>query len=77
MRFNESSQRISVHFKELQIVGTGSQLEKYEGPYEVSPQITTQTLETKQKIMDEDIQIREIPFCRVSNIKGGETVTIG
>ena len=77
MRFSESSQRIPVHFKELQLVGTGSQLENYEGPYEVTPKITAQTLETKQKFMDKDIQIREIPYYRVSNIKGGDTVTIG
>jgi hypothetical protein len=49
----------------------------FDGPYEVTPTVETQTLETAQKVMDSDLTIKAIPCYRVSNTAGGSTVYIG
>ena len=51
--------------------------ERYTGEYEVTPLVTSQVLETKQKLMTDDLKIKEIPFFNVSNTSGGTTVYIG
>lgn len=49
----------------------------YEGSYEVRPAIKSQTLQTKDKTMLEDLQIEAIPYAEVTNQANGVTVTIG
>lgn len=49
----------------------------YEGEYEITPKIEAQTIETAQKLMKEDMQIKAIPFYNVSNTAGGNTIYIG
>lgn len=49
----------------------------YEGEYEVTPKVTEQTLPTAQKLLEEDVHIKEIPYFEVSNNSGGNTVYIG
>ena len=51
--------------------------EEYEGSYVVTPKVEAQTLETKQKLMADDVTIKEIPFYDTSNNAGGTTVYIG
>ena len=48
----------------------------YEGAYEVTPDVSEQKLETKQKIMRDDVIIKEIPFFETSNNTVGTTVYI-
>lgn len=60
---------------EAQITGRTS-YEHYKGSYEVTPQTFRQSLETKSKVMDEDVEIKSIPYYEVSNPKG-YTVYIG
>ena len=48
----------------------------YEGTYEVTPDVSEQKLETKEKIMRDDVIIKEIPFFETSNNSGGTTVYI-
>lgn len=50
--------------------------QKYEGEYEVTPTVNGQTLETKQKLMTDDVTIHAIPFFEVGNNSGGNTVYI-
>ena len=50
--------------------------EPYEGPYEVTPKVTAQTLQTAQKFMREDVSVRAIPYFDVSNPAGGNTIYI-
>lgn len=50
--------------------------EPYEGPYDVTPKVTAQTLQTAQKLMREDVSVRAIPYFDVSNPAGGNTVYI-
>ena len=49
----------------------------YEGPYEVTPHFSEQTLETEHKTMSSDVTVHEIPVVRTSNLQGGLTVVIG
>ena len=49
----------------------------YEGSYEVTPRLYTQTLDTDQKLMGDDVTVYEIPVTRTSNLQGGQTVVIG
>ena len=48
----------------------------YEGNYVVIPETSSQTLETKDKKMLDDILIREIPYYETTNIQNGITVFI-
>ena len=55
----------------------GGDIEEYKGSYEVTPQVVGQTLPTANKAMRNDVKIKEIPFFKVSNNSGGNTVFIG
>ena len=50
--------------------------EPYEGPYDVTPKVTAQTLQTAQKFMREVVSVRAIPYFDVSNPAGGNTIYI-
>ena len=49
----------------------------YNGEYQAMPKFENQTLETKDKVMDFDVQIKPIPVEKVANTSGGNTVIIG
>lgn len=51
--------------------------EYYTGAYEVVPKIREQVLETKEKILKENVTVKSIPYAEVTNIANGLTVTIG
>lgn len=51
--------------------------DKYEGDYNVIPRVYQQTLETKDKLMLDDVTVEIIPLSRVINLSNGYTVTIG
>lgn len=86
VKFRQSDQRINVNFDsttdrfglgfgEVQQV-TILEVEQYEGTYEATPRMETQTLATKDKYLREDVRINAIPIIRVSNTSGGTTVFI-
>ena len=50
--------------------------EPYEGPYDVTPKVTAQTLPTAKKLMQEDVSVRAITYFDVSNPAGGNTIYI-
>ena len=50
--------------------------EIYDGPYQVTPKVTAQTIPTKDRVLLEDVTILEVPVYRVSNNSGGTTVYI-
>lgn len=50
--------------------------ELYEGDYEVTPKVEEQTLETKGKVMKEDVHIKSVPVYETTNNSGGSTVYI-
>ena len=51
--------------------------EEYSGAYTVVPKVSEQWLLTKDKVMRDDVNVKEIPYHEVSNPVGGTTVTIG
>jgi hypothetical protein len=51
--------------------------DEYEGEYTIIPQVVSQTLETKEKLLDENITVVEIPYSTTANQSGGFTITIG
>lgn len=65
-----------VDFGAINVV-TKSEYDYYEGDYEITPKVTKQTVETKDRIMKNDFTVNEIPVFEVSNTSGGKTVTIG
>lgn len=48
----------------------------YEGEYEITPTVDAQTMPTKDRLMEDDVTIKSIPFFEVSNTSGGSTVYI-
>lgn len=49
---------------------------QYQGDYIVVPDVEEQVLETADKLMLDDVTIRQIPTYTVSNAAGGETFYI-
>ena len=50
--------------------------ETYLGDYKVNPKLIKQTLETRSKVMYDNVTINEIPVYEVSNTSGGTTIYI-
>lgn len=48
----------------------------YDGNYDISPRVGSQTIPTADKILREDITIDPIPYSEVPNEAGGLTVNI-
>lgn len=55
----------------------GPPVDPYEGDYVVIPKFVEQVLPTKNKTMQDDMVVKEIPTAEVSNPAGGLTLTIG
>lgn len=74
---NKRNYQIAVTFEEFIEGGGGGGGEIYHGPYEVTPRVYSQSLETKNKLLEKNVSIKEIPITYVSNPQGGQTTTIG
>lgn len=48
----------------------------YDGDYTIIPSINEQTLETKNKVMTDNLNIKQIPYFQTSN-QYGDTIYIG
>ena len=71
----EAGKEISVDImSELVPVG---EYKHYDGEYSVTPKFENQTLKTKNKVMDFDVNVKTIPLEKVANSSGGNTVIIG
>lgn len=57
--------------------GASAAYETYTGAYEVEPIATAQTLPTKDKLLNNDIDISGVPMSTTTNLGGGKTVSIG
>lgn len=51
--------------------------EKYTGSYIIEPSMDDQVLNTKNKVMTDDLTIKKIMVTFTSNLSGGNTVYIG
>lgn len=71
--FDEEDAEFELDFEEVQIVHTD--YDPYGGPYEVIPKTYEQVLATKDKNMEDDVTVHEIPYAEVVN-EHGTTVNI-
>lgn len=77
IRFNSSDQCIPIAFKNIHQVTATPKVETYTGAYEVTPAVVSQTMETAQKFMTDNVTVKAIPFFQVGNTSGGDTIYIG
>lgn len=70
---NESTTEIDVTFD----ASAGGRLPYYDGAYVVDPRKVSQTLDTKNKSMRDDVVVNEIYYAETSNVGGGYTAYIG
>ena len=76
-QFAETEHTINAYLGEIYQVTAYIGGELYQGNYEVTPSVESQTLATKERVLTDDITILEIPFFSVGNTSGGNTVYIG
>ncbi len=74
--FSESRSKVDLKFKSYQQGPVLAEEKQYEGEYDVTPKVESQTLPTKEKYLLKDVTIKEIPYFEVSN-DSGNTVYIG
>lgn len=74
IKFVQMQCTFNADFGEVILVKTD---EVYEGDYNVVPRVYQQVLETKDKLMLDDVTVEIIPLSRVINLSNGYTVTIG
>ena len=73
--FGERTKKLSPNMGELHTV-TEYLGEQYTGAYEVTPKLEAQTLPTKDKVLTNNLTVKEIEIHRVKNSSGGITVYI-
>ena len=73
-KFIQTACSFDTGFGEVFLIKTD---EVYEGDYNVTPRVYQQVLETKDKLMLDDVTVEIIPLSRVINLSNGYTVTIG
>lgn len=73
-KFIQTNCTFNINFGEIVPVRTD---EVYTGEYNVIPRVYQQTLNTKNKVMIDDVSIEIIPLAKVINLSNGYTVTIG
>lgn len=71
--FDEEGADFELEFGEIQVIHTD--YDPFEGPYEVIPKTYDQVLRTKDKNMEDDVLVYEIPIAETTN-EYGTTVTI-
>lgn len=56
---------------------SGGDADPYTGEYEVVPKaFSSQTLETANKVLDENVVVAEVPYFETSNTSAGKTAYI-
>ena len=72
--FEDAEKRFSANFGDVTVVTAGA--EEYAGSYEVTPKVESQILPTEDRIMKQNLTVKEIPYYAVSN-NFGQTIVIG
>ena len=77
LKVNAEETIIPLHVRNVEVVHTGIP-PAYTGPYDVTPaSYLDQTLETKDKLMGDNVRVQKIPSFLVSNPQGGNTFIVG
>lgn len=64
----------------IELVGNVSMpetFERFDGSYTVVPAVAAKSLQTKDRLMSDDVTVTAIPYYEVSNPQGGSTIVIG
>ncbi len=61
---------------DIKLTQIGSNVTKYDGAYDVVPTVEGTSLPTASKYLEQDINIKAIPFYEVSNQFDGQTIFI-
>ena len=67
--------KMNVKFNLGTILGDDA-LQPWEGPYSIKPKVNEQNFETRNKKMQDDLTVEEIPLQEVVNPQGGTTLII-
>lgn len=78
IEMNIKSKQIPITLEVKDYIGTHTpeEIETYDGDYAVIPKTVEQELETKNKLMKDDVAVQKIPYHEVSN-QTGTTAVIG
>lgn len=76
LEVEQSTTELSLDTAESITVSISDAIPEYEGSYVVIPDTQSQTLETKDKRMVDDVLVREIPYYETTNQQNGITVYI-
>lgn len=57
------------------VPGDNCQAEKYKGPYDITPAISSQVMDTKNKHMTDNVLVEAVPYFETAN-DSGHTVYI-
>lgn len=74
IKFIQTHCTFKADFGEVVLVKTD---DTYDGDYNVIPRVYQQVLETKDKLMTDNVTVEVIPLSKVVNPSNGYTVTIG
>ena len=74
INFIQTECTFNTDFGEIFLVKTE---DVYEGDYNVIPRVYQQILDTKDKVMLDDVTVEIIPLAKTINLSNGYTVTIG
>lgn len=87
VKFRQTDQKMPVFFQDNKAFGTTFQAiqkvterlgaDYYNGSYDVTPMVDSQSLATKDKFLKDDVRVQSIPYYDVGNTSGGSTVYIG
>lgn len=72
----DAEDTFSVMAENIMEITTGTDHEYYDGEYNLVPKVQEQTIDTKEKLMKNNVIVSKIPFHEVSN-DTGTTVIIG
>lgn len=75
--FTGQNDMFAVSFDNLMIVERQSDVEHYQGEYNITPLVTSQIMQTRDKLMDDDVHIDMIPTRELQNSAGGVTFIVG
>lgn len=74
---SDGVEEVEIEVKEVEVIRDGSgEYDFYKGDYSIIPKINSQIMDTKDKIMKDNVEVAAIPFHEVSN-ENGTTIVIG
>lgn len=74
MQFDDNREELEIQFECFQEIVKDA--EYYKGDYDVIPTVDGVVLQTKDKYLEKDVNVKPIPHYETSNTSGGTTIYI-